>query len=64
MLFQVKDHRLKEWELICLMSKVTEGANEMLEYCVKKLCLEYPEDKLGITKCTQPALYVVIAHNY
>jgi trans-AT polyketide synthase/acyltransferase/oxidoreductase domain-containing protein len=45
-------------------SEYTEEANETLEYSIKEICLEDPENKLGITKYTQPALFVVNALSY
>lgn len=41
-----------------------ESANDILGYSVKELCLEAPEEKLSLTKFTQPALYVVNALAY
>lgn len=39
-------------------------ADEILGYSIKELCLSDPEQKLGNTKYTQPALYVVSALTY
>ncbi len=44
--------------------ELTEKADEILEYSIKELCLEDPDDKLGQTQFTQPALYVVNALAY
>ncbi len=44
--------------------ELTEKADEILGYSIKELCLEDPEDKLGQTQFTQPALYVVNAFAY
>ena len=38
-----------------------EKASEILGYDIKELCLENPENRLGQTEFTQPALYVVNA---
>ncbi|CAM2069326.1 [Acyl-carrier-protein] S-malonyltransferase [Sulfidibacter corallicola] len=38
-----------------------EKADEVLGWSVRKLCLEDPQDRLGQTRFTQPALYVVNA---
>lgn len=42
----------------------TEKADKVLGYSIKELCLEDPDDKLGQTRFTQPALYVVNALSY
>lgn len=39
--------------------EITKEADEVLGYSIKELCLEDKEGILGITKYTQPALYVV-----
>lgn len=39
-------------------------ASELLGYSIEELCLNDPEQKLGQTQYTQPALYVVNALNY
>lgn len=45
-------------------SELTEIADNILGYSIKELCLEDPENKLGFTQYTQPALYVVNAMSY
>lgn len=44
--------------------ELTEIADDILGYSIKELCLEDPEDKLGFTQYTQPALYIVNAMYY
>jgi len=44
--------------------EITEKADEILGYSIKKLCLEDPEMKLGQTQYTQVALYIVNALMY
>lgn len=46
-------------ELFDEFPELTQEADEVLGYSIKELCLEDKEDVLGITKYTQPALYVV-----
>lgn len=41
-----------------------EQADEILGYSIKKLCLEDPDNQLGQTQYTQPALYVVSALSF
>ncbi len=43
---------------------LTQKADEILDYSIKKLCLENPDRKLKQTQFTQPALYVVNALTY
>ncbi|MBF0225349.1 MAG: ACP S-malonyltransferase [Desulfobacterales bacterium] len=43
---------------------LTSIADEILGYSIKTLCMEDPENKLGQTQYTQPALYVVNALSY
>ncbi|WP_438432116.1 ACP S-malonyltransferase [Gorillibacterium sp. sgz500922] len=38
---------------------LVQSADQLLGYSIRELCLEDPEDKLGFTQFTQPALYVV-----
>ncbi|MBW1649349.1 MAG: ACP S-malonyltransferase [Deltaproteobacteria bacterium] len=38
---------------------LTEKANQMLNYDIKKLCIEDPQNLLNQTNYTQPALYIV-----
>ncbi|GIW80314.1 MAG: polyketide biosynthesis malonyl CoA-acyl carrier protein transacylase PksC [Gemmatales bacterium] len=41
-----------------------DQASELLGYCVRRLCLEDPDNVLGQTEYTQPALYIVNALTY
>ncbi|KPA08942.1 permease [Candidatus Magnetomorum sp. HK-1] len=41
--------------------ELTSKANEILGYSIKTLCLEDPDNKLGQTQFTQPALFVINA---
>ncbi|QQZ64658.1 ACP S-malonyltransferase (plasmid) [Paenibacillus sonchi] len=43
---------------------LTVQADRILGYSIKQLCLEDPQNKLGQTAYTQPALYVVNALSY
>lgn len=43
---------------------LVEEADAILGYSIRKLCLEDPENKLGFTEYTQPALFVVNAMSY
>lgn len=51
-------------ELFDHFSELTAKADEILGYSVKTLCLEDPQEQLGQTQFTQPALYVVNALSY
>ncbi|RXJ71686.1 [acyl-carrier-protein] S-malonyltransferase [Veronia nyctiphanis] len=51
-------------ELFTKYSAMTQQANHILGYDIAELCLYDPDKKLGQTKFTQPALYVVDALNY
>ncbi|MFE6775908.1 ACP S-malonyltransferase [Streptomyces sp. NPDC057702] len=51
-------------ELFDDFKELTDTADEILGYSVRELCLEGPEDRLGRTRFTQPALYVVNALSY
>ncbi len=42
-------------------NEITKKADSILGYSIKELCLNDPDDKLGKTEYTQPALYVVNA---
>jgi malonyl CoA-acyl carrier protein transacylase len=42
----------------------TRIADEVLGYSIRELCLEDPDDRLGLTAYTQPALFVVNALTY
>ncbi len=44
--------------------EITEAADRILGYSIKELCIEDPEQLLGNTKYTQPALYTVSVLNY
>ncbi len=44
--------------------ELTEKADEILGYSIKKLCLEDPDRQLHQTQYTQPALFVVNALSY
>jgi len=43
---------------------LTKQADKILEYSIKELCLNDPDQKLNQTQYTQPALYVVNALSY
>lgn len=45
-------------------NEIVETADRILGYSIKELCLENKDGLLGITKYTQPALYVVNALHY
>ncbi|MBO3795704.1 MULTISPECIES: ACP S-malonyltransferase [Bacillus subtilis group] len=51
-------------ELFDEFSELTQKADEILGYSIKDLCLNDPENKLGLTVYTQPALYVVSVFSY
>lgn len=51
-------------ELFDEFEEYTRIADEVLGYSIRELCVEDPEEKLGITEYTQPALYVVGALSY
>lgn len=44
--------------------ELVSKADQILGYSIKDLCLNGPEEKLGNTQFTQPALYVVSALSY
>lgn len=44
--------------------ELTDQADEILGYSIKRLCLENPYSNLNKTQFTQPALYVVNALSY
>ena len=46
-------------DLFDVFSEEIDKASETLGYSIKELCLEGPEEKLGQTQYTQPALYAV-----
>ena len=43
---------------------LTAAADEILGYSIEDLCLRDPGNRLGDTRYTQPALYVVNAFTY
>ncbi len=43
---------------------LVDEADSILGYSIRKLCLEDPENQLGFTQYTQPALFVVNAMSY
>lgn len=45
-------------------AELVEIADEILNYSLKELCLQDPNDHLNITQYTQPALYVVNSLSY
>lgn len=51
-------------ELFDELPALTRAADAILGYSIKRLCLEDPNDELGKTQFTQPALYVVNALSY
>ncbi|WOO37938.1 ACP S-malonyltransferase [Anaerocolumna sp. AGMB13020] len=51
-------------ELFEEFPELVSGADKILGYSIKELCLEDPESKLGFTEYTQPALYTVNALTY
>ena len=51
-------------ELFNQFPEYVKKSNDILGYDIKKLCLEDPENKLGKTNYTQPALYIVSALAY
>ena len=51
-------------ELFDLFPKFTEKADKILGYSIKELCLEDSQNVLGLTRYTQPALYIVNALTY
>ena len=51
-------------ELFNQFPEYVKKSNNILGYDIKKLCLEDPENKLGKTNYTQPALYIVSALAY
>ncbi len=51
-------------ELFDEYKDLTAKADEILGYSIKKLCLEDPDELMGNTQYTQPAIYVVNALSY
>lgn len=51
-------------DLFPLYPELTRRASEILGYSIEELCLADPDNKLGLTQYTQPALYVVNALGY
>jgi trans-AT polyketide synthase/acyltransferase/oxidoreductase domain-containing protein len=50
--------------LFAEFSDYTAAADKILGYSIERLCIEDPENQLGQTQFTQPALYVVNALSY
>ncbi len=44
--------------------EITQAADDILGYSIRRLCLEDPRNQLGQTAYTQPAMYVVNALTY
>lgn len=51
-------------ELFDEFLELTKKADEILGYSIKELCLKDPDQKLGQTQFTQPAMYTVSALTY
>jgi malonyl CoA-acyl carrier protein transacylase len=51
-------------EIFSEFPELVTQADEILQYSVKKLCLDDPDGQLNLTQYTQPALYVVNALMY
>ncbi|MES2263777.1 MAG: ACP S-malonyltransferase [Pseudomonadota bacterium] len=51
-------------DLFPLYPELTRRASDILGYPVDELCLDDPQNRLGLTQYTQPALYVVNALGY
>lgn len=51
-------------ELFDEFKELTKKVDGILGYSIKQLCLEDPDNKLGKTEFTQPAIYVVNAFSY
>lgn len=51
-------------ELFEEFPELVSGADKILGYSIKELCLNDPQSKLGFTEFTQPALYTVNALTY
>ena len=51
-------------DLFDLYKDITLQADDILGYSIKELCLDDPDNQLGQTQYTQPALYVVNALTY
>ncbi len=51
-------------DLFAEFPKQVEEASQLLGYSLPTLCLDDPEQKLGLTQYTQPALYAVCALAY
>ncbi|MEX3605207.1 MAG: ACP S-malonyltransferase [Burkholderia sp.] len=51
-------------DLFASFPELTETADRILGHSIRELCLEDPQRKLGQTRYTQPALYVVNALSY
>lgn len=51
-------------QLFEMYSELTEMADDILDYSIRRLCLEDPYKQLNQTQYTQPALYIVSALTY
>jgi len=51
-------------DLFARYPKLVSEADEIVGYSLRRLCLEGPEQRLGQTQYTQPALFVVSALSY
>lgn len=51
-------------ELFAEFSRLTKLADDILGYSIRTVCLENPDEILGQTQYTQPALYTVNAFHY
>lgn len=51
-------------ELFSEFPELVKQADEILGYSIEELCLEDPEEQLGFTQYTQPALFIVNALTY
>lgn len=51
-------------ELFAEFPELVKQADEILGYSIETLCLEDPEEQLGFTQYTQPALFIVNALTY
>lgn len=61
---QGSQHRGMGGDLFDAYPEITEQADRILGYSIKELCLQDPNQQLGLTQFTQPALYVVNTLHY
>ncbi|UFJ41782.1 ACP S-malonyltransferase [Brevibacillus humidisoli] len=61
---QGSQHKGMGGDLFDQFTELTVKADELLGYSIKELCLDDPNQQLGKTQYTQPALYVVNALTY